>query len=238
MLREPASPAGESEGAYLFEGSAGTRVRRRLPNTRDLADCQMLDLPVRILLVSARPEDKTCSYIYHRNCAKSLVNAMRRLAGRVHLTFLDPPTFPNLMEKPERAKTDNKQFHVLHFDGHREFCKERGLGGLCFEDPQCIDNFARRGHQTIFADTLASESRNYRIPLVFLDACRIAQAENASGSLASELLKAGVESVVAMSDVVLVDAARRFAEKFYLSLAEGNRVGDAMLAGQRELVQR
>src|SRR4029434_1569618 len=54
-------------------------------------------------------------------------------------------------------------------------------------------------------------------------------------SVASELLKGGVASVVAMSHSVLGETARRFVEVFYHGLAEVKRVGDAMLAGQRQL---
>ena len=45
------------------------------------------------------------------------------------------------------------------------------------------------------------------------------------------VLQAGVASVVAMSHSVLVATAWRFVETFYQSLAEGRRVGDAMLDG-------
>ena len=53
--------------------------------------------------------------------------------------------------------------------------------------------------------------------------------------MASELLKVGVASVVAMTHSVLVETASRFVEAFYQKLAEGQRVGDAMLEGQRRL---
>jgi CHAT domain-containing protein len=77
--------------------------------------------------------------------------------------------------------------------------------------------------------------RDHRIPLVFLEACQTTQAEKASESVTSELLKVGVASVVAMSHSVLVETARRFVEAFYDALADGKRVGDAMLEGQRKL---
>ena len=41
--------------------------------------------------------------------------------------------------------------------------------------------------------------------------------------------------MVAMSHSVLVETARLLVEPFYRSLAEGKRVGDAMLAGQAAL---
>jgi len=92
-----------------------------------------------------------------------------------------------------------------------------------------------RRHETVYTDRLGAELRDFRIPLVFLEACQTAQAEAAAGSVASELLQAGVASVVAMSHSVLVATAWRFVETFYQSLAEGRRAGDAMLRGQRRL---
>ena len=51
---------------YLFQGARPTRVRRRLPNDRVL-DVPVVALPIRILLVTARPEDEACGYIDHRS---------------------------------------------------------------------------------------------------------------------------------------------------------------------------
>jgi hypothetical protein len=53
--------------------------------------------------------------------------------------------------------------------------------------------------------------------------------------VATKLLEEGVTSVVAMSHSVLVETARRFVQAFYATLAEGARVGQAMLAGQQAL---
>lgn len=66
--------------AYLFQGAKPVRVRRRLPNTRDL-DLQVVKPPIRILLITARPEDKSCGYIDHRASAEPLVSAMEALGG-------------------------------------------------------------------------------------------------------------------------------------------------------------
>jgi len=135
----------------------------------------------------------------------------------------------------QRAVEAKEPYHIVHFDGHGVFSKQEGLGGLCFEDPQDVVKLNKRRHQTVFTDKLGGALHDHRIPLVFLEACQTAQAEEASGSVASELLKAGVASVVAMSHSVLVETAWRFVETFYQSLAEGKRVGDAMLDGQRRL---
>ncbi len=219
---------------FLFQGAKPTRVRRRLPNTRVL-DVSVVATPIRILLVTARPEDDACGYIDHRASALPLVEAMEDLGGLVRLQVLSPPTFDALGKELKRGYDAREPYHVVHFDGHGVYDRKVGLGGLCFEDPQDLAKLEKRRHKTVFTTELGPLLRDHRIPLVFLEACQSAQAEQASESVASELLKVGVASVVAMSHSVLVETARRFVEAFYEALADGKRVGDAMLDGQRKL---
>lgn len=221
-------------GGYLFQGSQPVRVRRRLPNTRVL-DAPAAATPIRILLVTARPEDAACGYIDHRASALPLVEAMEALGGLVRLRVLSPPTLSSLRDELDRGRGAREPYHVVHFDGHGVYDPAVGLGGLCFEEPQDADKLEGRRHVTVYTDELGPLLRGYRVPLVFLEACQTAQAEKASESVASALLEAGVASVVAMSHSVLVETARRFVEAFYDALAAGRRVGDAMLAGQRVL---
>ncbi len=224
----------DGEG-FLFQGGKPTRVRRHLPNTRDDLSIPVVAPPIRILLVTARPEDEACGYIDHRASALPLVEAMEALGGLVNIHVLSPPTLPALREELDRARRESEPYHVVHFDGHGVFDRRAGLGGLCFEDPQDAGKLENRRHSTVFTGELGPLLRDYRIPLVFLEACQTATAEKASESVASELLKVGVASVVAMSHSVLVETARRFVEAFYAALARGARVGDAMLEGQRKL---
>jgi tetratricopeptide (TPR) repeat protein len=110
------------------------------------------------------------------------------------------------------------------------------LGGLCFEDPKDAQKLEQRAMQFIHAEKLAGVMRDYRIPLVFLEACQSAKAEeDPTASVAAKLLEEGVASVVAMSHSVLVETAHRFVKAFYSELARGTRVGTAMLAGQQAL---
>jgi len=219
---------------YLFQGAKPTRVRRTLPGTESMG-VAVVAPPIRILLVTARPEDESCGYIDHRVSALPLVEAMESLPGLVKLQVLSPPTLPALRAELDRARDEQKPYHVVHFDGHGVYDKTVGLGGLCFELPEDIAKLEKRRHATVFTNELGPLLRDHRIPLVFLEACQTATAEKASESVASELLKVGVASVVAMSHSVLVETARRFVAAFYQALAAGKRVGDAMLAGQREL---
>jgi tetratricopeptide (TPR) repeat protein len=218
---------------YLFQGAKPTRVRRCLRNMRHL-DVSVVAAPIRILLVTARPDDG-CGYIDHRASALPLVEAMEQLGGLVRLHVLSPPTFDALDKELKHAFDARDPYHVVHFDGHGVYDRRVGLGGLCFEDPQDTNKLENRRHVTVHTDKLGPLLNGYRIPLVFLVACQTAQAEGTSESVASELLQRGVASVVAMSHSVPVETARRFVEKFYEGLAHGKRVGDAMLDGQRFL---
>jgi tetratricopeptide (TPR) repeat protein len=220
--------------SYLFQGARPVRVRRRIPGIEAL-DVPVVATPIRILLVTARPEDDSCGYLDHRASALPLVEAMESLPGLVRIHVLSPPTLSALRAELDRARDEKKPYHVVHFDGHGVFNREVGLGGLCFENPEDTSKLEQRRHVTVFTNDLGPLLRDHRIPLVFLEACQTAQAEKASESVASELLKVGVASVVAMSHSVLVETARRFVEAFYDALASGRRVGDAMLAGQRQL---
>lgn len=220
--------------SFLFLGAKPTRVRRRLPNTRDHG-VPILAMPIRILLICARPEDGGCSYIDHRISAQPLVDAMEQLPGLVDLHILTPPTLPALRKELERARNEYRPYHVVHFDGHGVYNRQAGLGGLCFEHPDDADKLEGRRYETIYTDTLGPLLKEHRIPLVYLEACQSAQADQASESVAARLLDEGVASVVAMSHSVLVETARRFVTAFYAKLAEGGRIGDAMLEGQRSL---
>lgn len=222
---------------FLFQGGRPVRVRRRLPNTQAV-EPPVLATPIRILLASPRPEDAACGYIDHRASSLPLVQAMEELGEVVHLTLLATPTLSSLQQELQRAKAAGQPYHVLHFDGHGVYDRHVGLGGLCFEHDEDGEKIGPRRHRTVYTNELGPLLRDHGIALVFLEACQSAQAEQASESVASEMLKTGVASVVAMSHSVLVETSRRFVTAFYGALAKGARVGDAMLAGQSELHAR
>jgi hypothetical protein len=219
---------------FLFQGGRPTRVRRRLPNRRDRA-VPAVAPPIRVLLITARPEDEACGYLDHRASALPLVAATEELGEVLRLSLLHPATYPALEAELARAQQAGEPYHVVHFDGHGVYDRRVGLGGLCFEDPSDSHKLTGRRHQTVYTNQLGPLLNNYRIPLVVLEACQSAQAEAGAESVASELLQRGVVSVVAMSHSVLVETARRFVASFYAELAKGQRVGQAMLAGQRAL---
>jgi tetratricopeptide (TPR) repeat protein len=222
---------------YLSQGAHGARVRRRLPNRKPTTTLQA-DLPIRVLLISPRPEvdgdGNPVGYLDHRVSAKALVQAVADLGtDLVKVDLLSPPTFPAMTAALQRAREENDPYEIVHFDGHGVYDRRVGLGALCFEDPRDRDKLGQRLLKLIHAPELAAELKHYGVPLIFLEACQTAQAsEDPMASVAARLLEEGVGSVVAMSHSVLVETARRFVAAFYERLAAGQRVGDAMLAGQ------
>ena len=212
----------DGEG-FLFQGKPGVRVRRSLPN-RKPRPAVATEPPIRVLLVSPRPED--AGYYDHRASARPLVEALSKLGDLADFHILAPPTFQALEQELQR-----RPYHVVHFDGHGVYDPRKVLGALCFEDaadPKRTD--------LVTADKIAAVVRGHRVPLFFLDACQTAMAkEDPSTSVAGKLLESGVASIVAMSHSVLVETARRFVAKFYEELMAGKRVGQAMLAGQQIL---
>ena len=194
-----------------------------------------------MLLLSPRPEitkdGQDVGYLDHRSSAIPLIQAMDNL-GRslVKVDILHPPTFKALKEALKQAKADNDPYEIVHFDGHGVYDRQVGLGALCFEDDRDSESLGQRLMQLVYAQDLAAELRHYGVPLIYLDACQTAQTKaDPQASVSAALLEEGVASVVAMSHSVLVETARRFVEPFYKALAEGQRVGDAMLVAQNAL---
>ncbi|MEA3350148.1 MAG: CHAT domain-containing protein, partial [Chloroflexota bacterium] len=222
---------------FLSQGANAVRVRRRLPN-RKLTVSNPAQLPIRVLLLSPRPEvdekNNPVGYLDHRSSALPLVQAVENLGeALVQVDILHPPTFPALKKALKKAHEDQNAYDIVHFDGHGVYDRRVGLGALCFEDPADEQKLGARLLALIHANEIAAELRAYGVPLIYLDACQTAQAINdPKASVAGKLLEEGVGSVVAMSHTVLVETARRFVEPFYEALAAGKRVGSAMLDGQ------
>ena len=95
---------------------------------RDDLNVPVVAAPIRILLVTARPEDDACRYIDHRTSALPLVEAMEALGGLVHIHVLSPPTLPALREELDRAGREARPYHVVHFDGHGVYRPPRRPG--------------------------------------------------------------------------------------------------------------
>jgi tetratricopeptide (TPR) repeat protein len=185
--------------------------------------------PLRILLVTARPDD--AGFIDPRSIARELVEeiAPQEQEGAITLEFLRPPTLSALRARLSDSR--RPQVHVLHFDGHGAFGEvpmpQDGLrlrssgsrGMLAFENEE--------GEQELVsAEELAQVLQDSGVRLAVFNACQSAQGamDDVFSSVAARLLQGGIDAVVAMSASVLVASAIRYVEAFYRALATGDAV--------------
>ena len=215
-------------GGYLFQRDPAVDIRRVIGPREHRAPLQPSAPPIRVLVVVARPDK--AGLIDPRASADALIDAVTPLGGAVELTFLRPPTVDALA-----AALRETRYDVLHFDGHGVYDRRTGLGYLCFEHRDAEQRRAG-APELIPGDALRAAIGDRRLPLAFLEACQTAQsADDADSAVASALLAAGAESVVAMSHSVLVTTATLFTQAFYAALIKGNTVAEAVTAARQTL---
>jgi hypothetical protein len=123
------------ERGYLFEGKLRARVRRKLPSTEAMEPAEPR-LPLRVLLVLARPEEPGVSFLDPRASALPLMEALEDLGDDVALTVLAEGTVSALRRALEAGEREGRPHQVVHFDGHGGYDRKTGRGQLCFEDTE------------------------------------------------------------------------------------------------------
>ncbi len=212
------------ESGHLF--SAGISVRRRLQKTTSKKQAP-LPLPVRILVVVARPDD--AGFIDPRAITRPLLDAVAGLGEAVVVEFLPEPTLKALSARLRDRSAP--PVHVVHFDGHGVYDQSLGLGFLLFENE-------KQESDQVDANRLGNLLNQSGTPLMVLNACQsgMQKESNPYASVAARLIRAGVGSVLAMNYSVLVVAAHKFVAAFYAGLAAGLTVGQAVDKGRLALL--
>jgi tetratricopeptide (TPR) repeat protein len=218
---------------------------------------------VRILLVICRPGGR--SDVPFRSVAGKFIKGLDEKAWeRFDLDVLRPPTFEQLGKALRGAKAEGNPYHIVHFDGHgayvdfenskREFnfsplvfsvSREGMHGYLLFENPKYENNI-----EWVDGPALGNLLVEADVPVLVLNACRSAHADiqqqpaavedvhsqvRAFGSLAQEVMDAGVAGVVAMRYNVYVVTAAQFVADLYAALAAGQTLGEAVSMGRKQL---
>ncbi len=200
----------DTEGFLALRKPDPVSIVRRLAQSGTSAESATFELPLRILLVTARPED--AGFIDPRSIAHGLLDALEEFiaAGAIELEFLRPATMSALRE---RLKNTVRPIHVLHFDGHGKFDELEKQGMLAFEDEEGLLD-------SVKAQDLAQVLQESGIRVVILNACQSAQGaeDDAFSSVAARLLRSGIDAVIAMSASILVTSATRYVEAFYRAL--------------------
>ncbi len=138
------------------------------------------------------------------------------------------------LENIIRTLTEGETYHILHVLAHGRYVQLRGVSELYLQDSD--------GYMKIVSDhdiTLRLSAISPLPHLVFLAACESAGrqggSQNAFVGLASKLVACGVPAVVAMQDMLPIDAAQKLTGDFYAYLMQ-HGVVDRALAQARLLL--
>jgi len=202
-------------GDRLLHQHRVTVVRRPVSKTPKLhaADTSQ---GLRVLVVVCRPDE--AGFLDPRYTPQAILEA---LASRpeVRVDFCRPGTLDALRQRLQTAEDAGDPFHVVHFDGHGD------TGMLCFEK--------KNGRlDRVKAESLGELLAKFRIRLAALEACRTSTPGASQETLAGELLRRGVASVIAMGYAVHIDMTQRLMAAFYEALAGGETVGAALEAAR------
>ncbi len=204
----------DEQGFLALRARNSVSIVRRLPRYELPAFSTPFIPPLRVLLVTARPKD--VGFVDPRSIALELLDEVHNLiergdigAGDIELEFLRLPTLDAL----RRRLNSEPPIHVLHFDGHGTFNEKDKQGTLSFEDEDGL-------LYAVTSEEIAQVLQGSGVQLMVMTACKsaVGSLESAFSSVATRLIKGGVDAVVAMSASVLVASATRYAEEFYRAL--------------------
>jgi len=122
----------DEQGFLALRTKNPVSIIRRLPQIELGALPTTLAPPLRVLLVTARPDD--AGFVDPRGIARELLDEVQPQieAGAIALEFLRPPTLEALRERLSQSPP----IHILHFDGHGTFPEGGRQGKLAFEDAE------------------------------------------------------------------------------------------------------
>jgi tetratricopeptide (TPR) repeat protein len=217
ILRLPWELLSDAHGFLALHPERPIPIVRQLPQGTRATQTTSFQLPLRMLFVTARPDD--ADFIDPRSVSREFVDELQGQseAGNIVLEFLRPPTFEKLRERLRNPELP--PIHVLHFDGHGELGGKEQHGMLLFETE-------KGKRSSVAASNLAKVLKNSSVRLAVLTACKSAinTEDDAFSSASTQLIINGVNAVIAMSSSILETSAARYVEAFYRALVEGQPV--------------
>ncbi len=231
LMRDPA------DGVPLALAVGG--MDRSLPSEDLGATFEVPGGRLRVLMVISRPGGAVD--VGFQMIARPLLARLEAVRGNVDLVLLRPPTLDALDAKLAAARVAGEPFQIVHFDGHGILEQGRAVtasampqdssmeGKLVFQLP---DGNADPVPAAEIARVLAAA----QVPVVVLNACQSGSVDKQlEAAVATRLLQAGAESVVAMAYSVYANAAAEFMAAFYEKLFAGESVSRAVTAGRHQL---
>ncbi|MHC4717074.1 MAG: CHAT domain-containing protein [Planctomycetota bacterium] len=227
-----------ADGRHLaVEGTGINRTISATTQESTAADSKTL----RVLMVIARPE-RTADVDYQM-IARPMLKRLALVSGRVELDVLRPPTVEALRAKLGGAGKDGG-YDILHFDGHGVFAA--GGSGPAQRSPHRYDGpmgvlefeNTKGESDAVSAEDFAAMMKDAGIGLLIFNACQsgmLAGGVGPEAGIATRMLRAGADAVVAMGYSVYAVAAAEFMAAFYEDLFHGKTVAEAVSAGRLQM---
>ena len=234
---------------YLFLEKPRISIRRRLAGAIRPHPVRPKDR-LHLLFVVSRPDG--VGFLDPRADPQAVMDAIDTHApGRISVEFLRPATLSALVNRLE----DEAQpaVDIIHFDGHGTYDADGSLAEsagrahsgvfrdatVAVEPHQGYLLFENAAGQTdlVPASRLGEVLHRQKVGLMVLSACQSAMigGEDPLGSVAARLTQAGLPSVLAMTQSVLVATTRALFGDFYRNLAKSQPIGTALDNARREL---
>jgi tetratricopeptide (TPR) repeat protein len=210
-----------------------------------------------ILVVTARPDGK--NDIAYRTISRPLVEALAQSKVRVRIEILRPGSYKALVGELERKRDQfgAGYYHIIHFDTHGalldfdqvEQVTDAG-GSYTYQTRYGREDIEKYEGKKAFlvlegetpedelveAQELADLLTSHGVPVAVLNACQSSMQEGASEtSLASYLMRAGVQVALGMRYSVTVSAAELLMKTLYERLFAGDELSVALRRGRLEM---
>ena len=213
---------------FLIQNKQPVKFQRRLSGGGD--PILPTPVPLRLLMVSPRPDTEPTGHPDHRRSALPLFEALKSLGALVEARVLAPPTQAALEKELNQAWAGGRPFVALHLDGYWRSTPTEHIQLFAFEAAPDSPAVKYREAEFMPVPALASLLATYRIHLVVLTSTGPTAA-----ALATTLLAAGIAAVMTVHPDASADALCRFWGAFHEELLRGARIGQAVFAGQRRL---
>lgn len=218
---------------------------------------------INLLIVIARPGG--AHDVSYRTISRPLVTALRQANLRVHIEILRPGTYAALEQHLEAVQDQHGAgyYHVIHFDVHgallpyesyRDVAAASAVSSLTYQPRYGRGDIPLyTGHKAFLfleSETLATPDPveagelarlliNHQVPIVILNACQSGkQVGDSETSLASQLMTAGLQMVLAMRYSVTVTAAELMMRRLYERLFASHDLAAAIRSARLELYNR
>jgi tetratricopeptide (TPR) repeat protein len=209
---------------------------------------------INLLIVTARPDEE--DDVNYRTIQRPLLDVIRNAKLKVKPYILRPGTFKSLVDHlNEKGKSF---YHIIHFDLHGALCDYVSLISAskanrivyqkryALDDPEPFEGkraflffeTEKKGVSLpVEAAEMAALLESKQVPVCILNACQSAKQEESAyeTSYGYELVKKGMQLVLAMRYSVSVSAVEILMETLYEKLFQEERIETAISRGRQQL---